>query len=271
MDILVLNMEKRNFESKNMKKNKNTSESIDVRILEPVERHKKLLALFRDLAVDDHFIFINDHDPIPLYYEIKSLNGDVVGWEYLKKGGRNWEVKVTRLGDSEIEEIHDADTLIDLAKTDEDKWKQVVFHRFGMMREGELLQLNSKQDPSEIRELFEAKLEGEYIWKYLRETPGDYRIHIKKTEVTGMNPTGYSLVDNLDLRPHEPAKRHELFYQAFVDLAPNEAFEFFNDHDPKPLYYQMEAESEEPFNWEYLEEGPEVWKVRVIKLERNNS
>jgi uncharacterized protein (DUF2249 family) len=28
----------------------------------------------------------------------------------------------------------------------------------------------------------------------------------------------------------------------------------------------MEAESKEPFRWEYLEKGPDVWKVRVIKV-----
>jgi uncharacterized protein (DUF2249 family) len=36
-----------------------------------------------------------------------------------------------------------------------------------------------------------------------------------------------------------------------------------NDHDPKPLYYQFQAELGEPFQWEYLESGPEVWKVRI--------
>jgi uncharacterized protein (DUF2249 family) len=43
-----------------------------------------------------------------------------------------------------------------------------------------------------------------------------------------------------------------MFYKAFADIKPGEAFEFTNDHDPKPLYYQMEAESTEPFRWEYL-------------------
>ena len=40
-----------------------------------------------------------------------------------------------------------------------------------------------------------------------------------------------------------------------------------NDHDPKPLYYQFQAELGEPFQWEYLESGPEVWKVRIGKLQ----
>jgi uncharacterized protein (DUF2249 family) len=36
-----------------------------------------------------------------------------------------------------------------------------------------------------------------------------------------------------------------------------------NDHDPKPLRYQFEAEHAGEFTWEYLESGPEVWRVRI--------
>jgi uncharacterized protein (DUF2249 family) len=38
-----------------------------------------------------------------------------------------------------------------------------------------------------------------------------------------------------------------------------------NDHDPKPLYYQFQAELGPIFTWDYLETGPEVWKVRITK------
>lgn len=64
-------------------------EVMDVRPLIPIERHKKLLQVFRDLSVGRSFIFINDHDPIPLYYEFRSVYGDVVDWEYLNRGDEN--------------------------------------------------------------------------------------------------------------------------------------------------------------------------------------
>lgn len=243
----------------------NPSEDMDVRVLEPIERHRQLLKIFHDLPVGESFIFINDHDPIPLYYEFKSVHGDVVGWEYLKKGGRDWKVKVTRTEASQAKGMQGVDTLIDLRKTENKHWIHVVFHRFGMMLENDIMQLNSQQDPSEIRKIFEEKFQGEYIWKYIRETPGDYIIHIQKTKTSGLNDTGYALVNEMDFRPYPPAERHEMFYQAFADIKPGEAFEFYNDHDPKPLYYQMEAESKDPFTWEYIEEGPETWKVRVTK------
>ena len=36
-----------------------------------------------------------------------------------------------------------------------------------------------------------------------------------------------------------------------------------NDHDPKPLYYQFQAQQLGQVAWEYVEQGPEVWRVRI--------
>jgi len=36
-----------------------------------------------------------------------------------------------------------------------------------------------------------------------------------------------------------------------------------NDHDPKPLRYRLLAERPGQLAWEYLEQGPEVWRVRL--------
>src|SRR5690625_5761311 len=58
---------------------------LDVRPLIPIKRHEKLLSLFKDLPAGESFVFINDHDPKPLYYEFRSIYGDVVGWDYLQR------------------------------------------------------------------------------------------------------------------------------------------------------------------------------------------
>ncbi len=67
----------------------------------------------------------------------------------------------------------------------------------------------------------------------------------------------------LDVRREPPARRHELIFDTYDGLAAGEGFVLVNDHDPKPLRYQFEAEHAGAFSWEYLEEGPEVWRVRI--------
>jgi uncharacterized protein (DUF2249 family) len=46
-------------------------------------------------------------------------------------------------------------------------------------------------------------------------------------------------------------------------LAVGEAFTIVNDHDPKPLHYQLEAEYPGEFSWTYLEQGPDMWRVQL--------
>ncbi len=67
----------------------------------------------------------------------------------------------------------------------------------------------------------------------------------------------------LDVRSLVPMQRHTAIFATFDALKPGEAFELVNDHDPKPLYYQFQAEHAGKFTWDYLEEGPAVWRVRI--------
>jgi uncharacterized protein (DUF2249 family) len=69
----------------------------------------------------------------------------------------------------------------------------------------------------------------------------------------------------VDVRRLVPRERHPLILAAFEALKPSEDFMLVNDHDPKPLYYQFQAERPGEFVWEYLERGPEVWRVRIGK------
>lgn len=71
---------------------------------------------------------------------------------------------------------------------------------------------------------------------------------------------------NLDIRSEIPARRHQLIFETWGNLGAGEGFILINDHDPKPLYYQFDAEHAGEFSWDYLEEGPEVWRVRIGKV-----
>lgn len=63
----------------------------------------------------------------------------------------------------------------------------------------------------------------------------------------------------------EPRQKHPTIFVRFDELAEGESLTIHNDHDPKPLYYQLLGERGNIFVWEYLEQGPEWWKVRISK------
>lgn len=69
----------------------------------------------------------------------------------------------------------------------------------------------------------------------------------------------------LDVRTLIPAQRHALIFDRVAELGPDAGFVLVNDHDPKPLYYQLEAEHPRQFSWTYLEQGPQVWRVEIRK------
>lgn len=69
----------------------------------------------------------------------------------------------------------------------------------------------------------------------------------------------------IDVRNIPPRLRHPMIFERFDALVPGEAMLLVNDHDPKPLYYQFQAESSDAFTWDYLQQGPEVWEVRIGK------
>ena len=62
-----------------------------------------------------------------------------------------------------------------------------------------------------------------------------------------------------------PRERHPKVFNTWHSLAEGTAMLLVNDHDPVPLYYQFAAEHRGGFRWEYLERGPETWRVRISK------
>lgn len=63
----------------------------------------------------------------------------------------------------------------------------------------------------------------------------------------------------------EPRQKHPTIFVRFDELQEGESLTIHNDHDPKPLYYQLLGERGNIFTWTYLEQGPETWKVRISK------
>ena len=60
----------------------------------------------------------------------------------------------------------------------------------------------------------------------------------------------------MDIRLIPPAQRHPLIFDLFDKLQPGESFTLVNDHNPKPLYYQFQAELTDQFRARYSPLGP---------------
>ncbi|OJU25186.1 MAG: hemerythrin [Nitrobacter sp. 62-13] len=72
-------------------------------------------------------------------------------------------------------------------------------------------------------------------------------------------------VAEIDFRNLSPAQRHTKAFQIVGDLRAGESFVLVNDHDPMPLYSQIQASHPDEFSWTYLKQGPSVWKVEIAK------
>jgi uncharacterized protein (DUF2249 family) len=71
---------------------------------------------------------------------------------------------------------------------------------------------------------------------------------------------------DLDVRGLPREERHARIFGTFGELAPGESFVLANDHDPVPLRAKLEAVHLGELAWEYLAEGPALWRVQITKV-----
>lgn len=71
----------------------------------------------------------------------------------------------------------------------------------------------------------------------------------------------------IDVREIPPAERHGKIHDAFEELEAGESLRIVNDHDPKPLFYEFEAEVErfDADGYELDERGPDEFVARFPK------
>jgi len=65
----------------------------------------------------------------------------------------------------------------------------------------------------------------------------------------------------LDVRDIPPADRHSKIHETFDEMEPGETLTIVNDHEPKPLFYEMAAEVPA-----FDEEGYEVREAKPGKF-----
>jgi uncharacterized protein (DUF2249 family) len=67
----------------------------------------------------------------------------------------------------------------------------------------------------------------------------------------------------IDVRTIPRSARHPLIFDTFERLGPGEFFCVVSDHDPRPLRYLFDVKHLGAFTWDYVETGPDVWRVCV--------
>jgi uncharacterized protein (DUF2249 family) len=69
---------------------------MDVRPIPCSIKHGLILKTWTDLAVGDHFILLNDHDPVPLRYQFQAEFPDAFTWDYVERGPSDYCVRITK-------------------------------------------------------------------------------------------------------------------------------------------------------------------------------
>lgn len=65
---------------------------------------------------------------------------------------------------------------------------------------------------------------------------------------------------------YPPHLKHKVIFQTFENLRSGEAMLLVNDHDPVPLRFQFESMHPGQFTWEYAEQGPRTFQVKIGKI-----
>jgi uncharacterized protein (DUF2249 family) len=70
----------------------------------------------------------------------------------------------------------------------------------------------------------------------------------------------------LDVRQLPKPDKHPTIFAAYAALVVDESFVLVNNHDPKHLHQEFEADHAGSYGWDYVEKGPAVWRIRISKL-----
>ncbi len=161
-----------------------------------------------------------------------------------------------------------ADEILDVRPFAPAQRHESIFAAYGALRAGSGFVLVNDHDPKPLRYQFEAEHAGEFTWEVLEEGPTVWRVRIGRPGGAVASPTlaaggSPGAEAELDVRRLPHGQRHESIFAAYGALRAGSGLVLVNDHDPKPLRYQFEAQHAGEYTWDYLEQGPRVWRVRI--------
>ncbi|NHN49157.1 DUF2249 domain-containing protein [Halostella sp. JP-L12] len=249
----------------------------DVREMPPQRRHEVLLDTFDALDPEEGFVLVNDHDPKPLYHELRSTRGDVIDWEYLSEGSNEWRVEIVKTGASDPAD-DGVVTKFDVREIPKPERHPTIHHRYGMIPDGGTMEIVAPHEPRPLYGEFRERYGESFSWDVIEDEPGRCRVQITKAEdaETGSGDDSAAaqsleVTAEIDVRDLPPARRHEKIFEEYEGLRSGEAFVLVNDHDPKPLYHQFEAEAGDEFRWEYRLKDPGKFRVLIGKADASGT
>jgi uncharacterized protein (DUF2249 family) len=151
---------------------------------------------------------------------------------------------------------------------------EAIFSAYHGLAPGAGFVLVNDHDPKPLGYQFDAEYSGQFTWLYLESGPEVWRVRIGRPAAAAGDETEPGTADvpddgeepTLDVRQVSHAQRHGLIFTAYRALRPGGGFVLVNDHDPRPLRYQFDAQYAGEYAWDYLEAGPAVWRVRIGRV-----
>lgn len=236
---------------------------LNVTLIEPKLKHPTIFNRFDELANSESLVLHNDHDPKPLYYELKAERGEIFSWQYLEEGPETWKVKITKSPSADK-------NILNVSVLEPRLKHPTVFARFDELKRGESFILQNDHDPRPLYYQILDQRGDTFTWEYLQQGPDIFKIKIAKNKEVDNKETqpksnGAVKENILNVTAIEPKRKHPTIFVKFDELVSGENLIIHNDHDPKPLYYQLLGERGNIFTWEYLEQGPQLWRVKITK------
>ncbi|MCC7400329.1 MAG: iron-sulfur cluster repair di-iron protein [Chitinophagaceae bacterium] len=244
---------------------------INVQEIEPRLRHQTIFYVFDNLQEGESFVIHNNHDPRPVYFQLMDMHGDIFTWEYLQQGPEWWDIKVTRkvLSSQPANENNSKENVINVPSLEPRLKHATIFGTFDNLKPGESFIIHNDHDPKPVYFQLMSMHGDVFTWEYLQQGPQwwDIRVTRKGQAQPAANDAvtkqGKDIVINVPAL--EPRLKHPTIFKVFDSLKPGESLVIHNDHDPKPLYYQLQGERGDVFTWEYLQQGPQWWDIRVTR------
>lgn len=110
-----------------------------------------------------------------------------------------------------------------------------------------------------------------YFYEVQETAPDMVQVHIRRQPPAAIHQSSGAermpvASSELDVRVIPPREKHPAIFSKVDALKAGDSLVIINDHDPKPLKYQLDAEHPGNFGWEYEANGPELWRVRITRL-----